>query len=72
MSIDELPAASSTPQAEEAMTSIDPSAVINPIDVAIDHWFSEFMHNSPVSQITPIFNYVQSAVQTLKNRLKEI
>jgi hypothetical protein len=39
------------------------------IEAAIDSWFVETMHHSPVSRATDIFNYVRVAVDVLKARL---
>jgi hypothetical protein len=42
------------------------------IDAAVDRWFMDFIHGSPVSRATEIYNHVYSATQTLKQRLKEL
>ena len=48
-------------------------AAPHPVDAAVDRWFSEFMHSSPVSRAgSEIYNHVYNAVAILKERLKEI
>jgi hypothetical protein len=39
------------------------------IEAAIESWFVETIHNSPVSRATEIFNHVRVAVDVLKKRL---
>jgi hypothetical protein len=39
------------------------------IEAAIESWFVETMHHSPVSRATDIFNHVRAAVDVLKARL---
>lgn len=41
------------------------------IEERIEAWFVRHMHNSPVSQQTPIMNYVRQAVNELKIDLKD-
>lgn len=38
------------------------------IEIQIDKWFVETMHNSPVSRATEIFNHVRVSVDALKQR----
>ncbi|WP_296709825.1 hypothetical protein [Rhodoblastus sp.] len=44
-------------------------AAVREIEAAIDSWFVETMHHSPVSRATDIFNHVRVAVDVLKARL---
>ncbi|WP_298421054.1 hypothetical protein [Rhodoblastus sp.] len=42
------------------------------IEAAVDAWFVESFHNSPVSRATEIFNHVRAAVDALQERLGAI
>lgn len=44
-------------------------ATAREIEAAIESWFVETIHNSPVSRATEIFNHVRVAVDVLKKRL---
>lgn len=40
------------------------------LEAEVEAWFSEHIHNSPVSHVTPAFNHVREAVNHLKTRLR--
>lgn len=44
----------------------------SPIIEAVESWFVEQIHNSPVSRDTATFNHVRQAVDELKKRLGAI
>jgi hypothetical protein len=46
-----------------------PGTLAQTIDDEIERWFTEAIHNSPVSRATEIYNHVREAVAQLKPRL---
>lgn len=44
----------------------------SPAAVAVESWFVEYIHNSPASRDTAIFNHVRQAVDVLKQRLSAL
>ena len=58
------------PAPEQAPAS--ETSAISPLDAAIEAWFVEQIHNSPVSRATDAFNHVRSAVDDLKTRLARL
>lgn len=54
-----------------AVSVATPAAKPQTIEERIEAWFVRHMHNSPVSQQTPIMNYVRQAVNELKIDLKD-
>ncbi|MDI9847558.1 hypothetical protein QM467_05720 [Rhodoblastus sp. 17X3] len=56
-------------QSPSQNTSEKSEATAREIEAAIDSWFVETMHHSPVSRATDIFNHVRVAVDVLKARL---
>lgn len=54
-----------------AVSVATPATKPQTIEERIEAWFVRHMHNSPVSQQTPIMNYVRQAVNELKIDLKD-
>ncbi len=50
----------------------EPAPAPSAMDAAIDLWFVERIHNSPVSRDTTAFNHISASVADLKSRLKGI
>ena len=64
-----------TAAVETAVATVEAEAerAVSRFDAIVDAWFTEQLHNSPLSQITHAYNHVFSALDDLKARLaKEI